>query len=59
MEPTKFSIEQEQFEEEINLKDILQKYLRFWPWFLFGVVVLLFAAFVYLRYETPLYRSNK
>ncbi len=58
MEPTKFSIEQEQFEEEINLKEILQKYLRFWPWFLLGVIVLLFAAFVYLRYETPLYRST-
>ena len=58
MEPTKFSIDQEQFEEEINLKEILQKYLRFWPWFILGVVVLLFGAYVYLRYETPLYRST-
>ncbi len=58
MEPTKFSIDQEQFEEEINLKEILQKYLRFWPWFILGVIVLLFGAYVYLRYETPLYRST-
>jgi len=48
-----------QFEtEEINIKEILQKYLRYWYLFVIGVIVAGAVAFVYLRYTTPQYRIS-
>lgn len=45
-------------EEEINLREELDKYLRYWPWFLIGVVIALLLAFVYLKYTTPKYNTT-
>ena len=48
-----------QFEtEEINIKEVLQKYLRYWYLFVIGVIVAGVVAFVYLRYTTPQYRIS-
>ncbi|NEM97600.1 GumC family protein [Pontibacter burrus] len=48
-----------QFEtEDINIKEVLQKYLRYWYLFVFGVLIAGIAAFVYLRYTTPQYRVS-
>ena len=44
-------------EEEIDLREELQKYLRRWPLFVIGVVVCLAGAFLYLRYATPTFNS--
>ncbi|SDL80649.1 capsular exopolysaccharide family [Salinimicrobium catena] len=44
-------------EEELDLREELQKYLRRWPLFAIGVAVCLAGAFVYLRYATPTYNS--
>ncbi|MBB6612722.1 polysaccharide biosynthesis tyrosine autokinase [Pontibacter sp. Tf4] len=44
--------------EEINLKEVLQKYLRYWYLFVIGVIVAGAVAFVYLRYSTPQYRIS-
>ncbi|WP_299708101.1 tyrosine-protein kinase [uncultured Pontibacter sp.] len=41
--------------EEINLKAILYKYVRYWYFFALGVVMALTLAFLYLRYATPEY----
>ena len=45
-------------EEEINLREELEKYLRFWPWFLLSIIVLVSVAFVYLRYTPKVYHSS-
>ncbi|GHA46149.1 tyrosine protein kinase [Salinimicrobium marinum] len=45
-------------EEEINLREELSKYLRHWPWFVAGVIICLFGAFMYLRYTTPIYNTK-
>jgi tyrosine-protein kinase Etk/Wzc len=42
-------------EEDFNLKDTLEKYFIYWPWFALGVFLCLSFAFVYLRYTTPKY----
>ncbi|MBC5773004.1 polysaccharide biosynthesis tyrosine autokinase [Pontibacter sp. KCTC 32443] len=44
--------------EEINIKEIVQRYFRYWYLFITGVVVAGIVAFVYLRYSTPQYRIS-
>ena len=51
---------QQQFhqEEEINLREELEKYLRYWPWFLVSVFLCLIIAFFYLKYTAPVFQST-
>ncbi|WP_340063270.1 polysaccharide biosynthesis tyrosine autokinase [Ascidiimonas aurantiaca] len=41
--------------QSFNLREIIAVYTRQWKWFLLSCIVCLGAAFVYLRYATPLY----
>ncbi|OWP85207.1 tyrosine protein kinase [Flavobacterium davisii] len=49
---------QEENVDEINIKLILNKFLRNWYWFVFLVIVSLFLAKIYLRYETSTYKAS-
>lgn len=42
-------------ENSFNLYEIIFKYLVYWPWFVASVLVCLVLAFVYLRYQAPVY----
>src|SRR3954453_19391515 len=42
-------------DSELDLKNILYTFLRYWYWFLAAVVACLLGAFLYLRYTTPVY----
>lgn len=42
-------------ENSFNLYEIIFKYLVYWPWFVVSVLVCLVLAFVYLRYQAPVY----
>ena len=44
--------------EEINLYEILFKYLAYWPWFIVSVIICLCGAYMYLRYSTPIYSAS-
>lgn len=44
--------------EEENLKYLLYKYLRYWPWFLISVIVCLLLAVLYVKYATPIYSTT-
>ena len=46
---------QQEEENDFNLKELLSKYLAYWKWFAVSFVIALCAAFVYLRYQTPVY----
>lgn len=48
----------EEQEESINLRTILIKYLIYWPWFIASVVICLGCAFIYLRFQTPVYNTT-
>ena len=50
--------EQLQQQEEINLREELEKYLRYWPWFLISIFISLSVAFLKLRYTTPIYKTT-
>lgn len=42
-------------ESSFNLYEIIFKYLVYWPWFVASVIICLVLAFVYLRYQAPVY----
>jgi len=42
-------------EQEMNLREILDKYLSKWYWLLIGMIITVSLAFLYLRYTTPQY----
>jgi tyrosine-protein kinase Etk/Wzc len=44
--------------EEINIKDILFKYLAFWRWFVLGALLSLLVAYTYLRYASNIYQTT-
>ena len=48
----------EQKEEDFNLYRVIFKYLIYWPWIAAGVLVCVVAAFIYLRYQTPVYNVS-
>ena len=45
----------EQKEEDFNLYRVIFKYLIYWPWFVASVIICLGVAFVYMRFQTPVY----
>ena len=47
-----------QSEEQINIQEILFRYLIHWPWFVGAVVVCLITAWVYLYIATPVYNIS-
>ena len=48
----------DQQDDEINIREVLEKYSYHWKWFLLGVMIALAAAFVYLRYATYQYEVS-
>ena len=55
MKETNFNEAQESKEENIDVKELLFKYLIHWPWFVGTLVACLIAAWVYLYMSTPVY----
>lgn len=53
MKETDFNEAQESKEENIDVKELLFKYLIHWPWFVGAVIACLIAAWVYLYMSTP------
>ncbi|TRX20859.1 GumC family protein [Flavobacterium franklandianum] len=45
-------------EDSIHLRDVLEKYLTHWKWFVLGVFLCFSIAFLYLRYTTPQYQAS-
>ncbi len=49
---------EEQFDESLNLREIVEKYLIHLKWFILSVLLFLVLAFFKLRYEAPKYNVN-
>ena len=58
MKETNFNEAQESKEENIDVQELLFKYLIHWPWFVGAVVACLIAAWVYLHMSTPVYNIS-
>ena len=58
MKETDFNEAQESKEENIDVKELLFKYLIHWPWFVGAVIACLISAWVYLYISTPVYNIS-
>lgn len=58
MAESPFSLDYDETEESVNLWEVAQKYLRYWPWFVLGIVMCLAAAYAYMRYAPIVYESS-
>ena len=45
-------------EEKINYQELLFRYIIHWPWFVASVLACLIGAWVYLHFQTPVYRVS-
>ncbi len=52
------NISQEEKEESLNIHALLLKYLVYWHWFAISVVVFLVGAWIYLRFQPPVYNVS-
>ena len=48
----------EQPEEQLNIQEILFRYLIHWPWFVVSVIICIAFAWGYLRLTTPIYNIS-
>ncbi|WP_278529193.1 GumC family protein [Bacteroides acidifaciens] len=48
----------EQSEEQVNIQELLFRYLIHWPWFVASVIICLAVAWGYLRLITPVYNIS-
>ena len=48
----------EQSEEQVNIQEILFRYLIHWPWFIVSVIICIACAWGYLRLTTPVYNIS-
>lgn len=45
-------------DDEINLREVFEKYSYHWKWFLLGLILSLITSYIYLRYTAPKYGVN-
>lgn len=45
-------------QEEINIKGMIEPFLRKWQWFVLSVVMVLFLTFIFLKIKSPIYKIS-
>lgn len=45
-------------EEQINIQELIFKYINHWPWFIVSLAVCIVGAWLYLHYATPVYNIS-
>nr|WP_321231906.1 polysaccharide biosynthesis tyrosine autokinase [uncultured Psychroserpens sp.] len=45
-------------DDNVDLKQELNKYLRYWPWFLISLAIVFVGAYIYLRYAPRIYQTT-
>lgn len=45
-------------EDDIDIKEIITKYFRYWKWFVLSIILFLFLGFVYLSITPKKYNSE-
>ena len=48
----------EQSEEQVNIQELLFRYLIHWPWFVVSIIISIACAWGYLRLTTPIYNIS-
>ena len=58
MEENRNNVGTPQPEEEVNIQELLFRYLIHWPWFVVSVLFCVVCAFAYLKVATPVYNVS-
>ena len=58
MEENRNNVTPQQPEEEVNIQELLFRYLIHWPWFVVSVLFCVVCAFAYLKVATPVYNVS-
>lgn len=58
MEENRNNVTPQQPEEELNIQELLFRYLIHWPWFVVSVLFCVVCAFAYLKVATPVYNVS-
>ena len=58
MEENRNNVGAPQPEEEVNIQELLFRYLIHWPWFVASILVCVVCAFAYLKVATPVYNVS-
>ena len=58
MEENRNNVTPQQPEEEVNIQELLFRYLIHWPWFVASVLFCVVCAFAYLKVATPVYNVS-
>ena len=58
MEENRNNMGATQPEEEVNIQELLFRYLIHWPWFVASVLFCVVCAFAYLKVATPIYNVS-
>ena len=58
MEENRNNVTPQQLEEEVNIQELLFRYLIHWPWFVASVLFCVVCAFAYLKVATPVYNVS-
>ena len=58
MEENRNNVPPQQLEEEMNIQELLFRYLIHWPWFVVSVFFCVVCAFAYLKVATPVYNVS-
>ncbi|MFA6885244.1 MAG: hypothetical protein WCQ55_09085, partial [Paludibacteraceae bacterium] len=45
-------------EEDVNIRELLLRYLAYWKWFVISMVVCMSLAFLYLKATMPVYKVS-
>ena len=44
--------------DEINIKELIYRYLENWKWFLLSIIVFIGFGYTYLSYQVPQYEAS-
>ncbi len=44
--------------KKLSLRDELNKYLKYWPWFILSIIIAVVAGYLFIRYSTPIYNAS-
>ena len=58
MKEAPYTLEHFEEEESFQIKEILQKYLRYWPWFILATIICIGLGVTYMRYAPITYSST-
>lgn len=58
MTNSEYILDTEEQQKKINFKEILAKYLKYWPWFLLTFILFFLCSYLYTRYATVTYSTS-